>query len=206
MFFKTRQRKSSQPVLHRSLEKKGGETFLPCDVTFVRRRQARRIKISVATFQGVRISVPYGVAWREAEAFLDQKRAWIVKQITWVKQLEEEHARQISAAVPLDREAASRRLKERVAELARHFGFSVQAVSVRAPRTRWGSCSQRNNISLNIQLMRLPDDLRDYVILHELVHTRIKNHSKVFWELLDQTAPGAKALDRRLRQYHTWLL
>ncbi|MHC4325449.1 MAG: M48 metallopeptidase family protein, partial [Planctomycetota bacterium] len=64
------------------------------------------------------------------------------------------------------------------------------------------SCSAKNNISLNINLARLPDELRDYVILHELVHTRIKNHSKKFWAELDKViGGGAKELSKKLRKY-----
>jgi predicted metal-dependent hydrolase len=175
-------------------------------VTFLRRKGTRRIKISVEPFKGVRVSVPYRVSLRVAEAFLNEKQEWIQKQIAWVKQIEQEHAERISTAVPLDRKAAAVALKSRVAELAERFNFIYSRVSVRAQRTRWGSCSRANNINLNIQLMRLPDDLRDYVIMHELTHTKVKNHSREFWGMLDQAVTGAKAFDRRLRSYHTWLL
>jgi hypothetical protein len=176
------------------------------DVTFLRRKGTRRIKISVEPFKGVRVSVPYRSSLRAAEAFLNEKRAWIQKQIAWVKQIEQEHTARLSTVAPLDRKAAAVALKDRTSELAARFNFSYRRVSVRAQRTRWGSCSRDNNINLNIQLMRLPDDLRDYVILHELTHTKVKNHSREFWGMLDQFVPGAKAFDRRLRSYHTWLL
>ena len=68
-------------------------------------------------------------------------------------------------------------------------------------RTLWGSCSHRNNINLNVNLLRLPEELRDYVILHELVHTRHKNHSRAFWRDLDRFVGDAKGLQRHLRQF-----
>ena len=74
---------------------------------------------------------------------------------------------------------------------------------MRNSKTRWGSCSYENNINLNLHLMRLPNHLIDYVILHELVHTKIKNHSKDFWNLLDVVTGNAKNLDRELKNHHT---
>jgi predicted metal-dependent hydrolase len=89
----------------------------------------------------------------------------------------------------------------RCALLARKFNFLFNEVSVRNAKTRWGSCSGKNNISLNIQLMRLPDFLIDYVILHELCHTVEKNHGKQFWSLLDKVTGDAKKLDNELKKY-----
>jgi predicted metal-dependent hydrolase len=92
-------------------------------------------------------------------------------------------------------------LVERLAELARRHGFAYNRVFVKNQRTLWGSCSSTNNINLNANLVRLPDELRDYVILHELVHTRHRNHSRAFWAALDRLVGDGKGLQRRLRQY-----
>lgn len=78
---------------------------------------------------------------------------------------------------------AKRYLPSRVSELADNHGFKYGKISLRNQKTRWGSCSFHDNISLNIQLMRLPSHLIDYVIIHELCHTVHKNHSSQFWEL-----------------------
>ena len=67
------------------------------------------------------------------------------------------------------------------------------------------SCSMQNNINLNVHLICLPSDLMDYVILHELVHTRIKDHSKQFWNCLGQCIEDPKALDRELTRYEALL-
>jgi predicted metal-dependent hydrolase len=93
-------------------------------------------------------------------------------------------------------------LPKRVNELASQHGFHFKKVSVKKATTRWGSCSSENNISLNIQLMRLPGELTDYVILHELVHTIEKNHQSPFWSLLEKVMPGAKKLDKQLNNYN----
>lgn len=75
-------------------------------------------------------------------------------------------------------------LPTRLAFLAEKHNFQYGKVTLRNQKTRWGSCSYQNNISLNIQLMRLPSHLVDYVLIHELAHTIEKNHSNSFWELV----------------------
>ncbi len=93
-------------------------------------------------------------------------------------------------------------LPERTARLARQFGFRYGLVTVRNLHTRWGSCSALNHISLNIQLMKLPDALIDYVIIHELCHTIHKNHGPEFHKLLDCLTEGHhRELQRQLRNY-----
>lgn len=91
----------------------------------------------------------------------------------------------------------------RTEEIAREFGFKHGRISVRNNKSRWGSCSHDDNIILNIHLMRLPEYLRDYVILHELCHTVEKNHSKNFWDLMEKVCPNSKAKRKELGQYST---
>ena len=77
-----------------------------------------------------------------------------------------------------------------------------EKLSIRASRTKWGSCSGRNHISLSLFLMTLPEHLRDFVILHELCHTVHHNHSPRFHALLDRLLGGhEKALNRELRAW-----
>ncbi|MEX0987153.1 MAG: SprT family zinc-dependent metalloprotease [Bacteroidales bacterium] len=96
---------------------------------------------------------------------------------------------------------AKAQLPEIIFLLAEKFQLPFGKLSVKRMRTRWGSCSSKNNISLNSGLIFLPNELIEYVCLHELVHTVHKNHSRVFWEALDDIMPGAlmhrKALHKR---------
>jgi len=89
----------------------------------------------------------------------------------------------------------------RLNNLTKKNGFTYNRVFIRNQKTRWGSCSSKNNINLNVKLIRLPDELIDYVILHELVHTGIKNHSKAFWTELDRLVGNAKKMQSRLKEY-----
>lgn len=98
-----------------------------------------------------------------------------------------------------------RLLPARVRTLAERFGFRYTRLSFRNNISNWGSCTFENHISLNIKLMKLPDELIDYVILHELCHTVEKNHSGSFWMLVKKVCPDFADCRRRLRTYNTRL-
>ena len=70
--------------------------------------------------------------------------------------------------------------------------------------SRWGSCSIKNNISLNILMTQIPKELQDYIILHELLHTKVKNHSKKFWKKLDLLIGDAKATQKKLKNNYAF--
>lgn len=92
-------------------------------------------------------------------------------------------------------------LPGRLAELAAQHGFSYNQVRIKHNVSNWGSCSVKKNINLNLNLMRLPAELQDYVMLHELCHLKYMNHGKEFHALLESVCPNHKALRRQLRDY-----
>lgn len=89
----------------------------------------------------------------------------------------------------------------RVNELAAKYNFNFNKVFIKNIKSRWGSCSKKGNVNFSLHLIILPEELIDYVILHELVHTIEHNHSKNFWARLDKICGNAKSVDRRLRDY-----
>ena len=102
---------------------------------------------------------------------------------------------------------AKRILPVKLRKLVEIHGFKVNNITIRNNKRNWGSCSSRNNISLNLQMMKLPDELIDYILLHELVHTEIKNHGPKFWEKLNQITGGnARTLAKQVKQYSTYTL
>ncbi|MCK9239023.1 SprT family zinc-dependent metalloprotease [Desulfocurvus sp.] len=86
----------------------------------------------------------------------------------------------------------------RLRALSSALGLPYCALRVRAQKTRWGSCSASGTISLNCTLLLLPPELADYVLYHELCHTRYLNHSPDYWKLLESLLPGARTLDAAL--------
>jgi predicted metal-dependent hydrolase len=107
--------------------------------------------------------------------------------------------------VEVFRREAKQYLPGRTEELAKQFRFKYNHISVRNNRSNWGSCSGRNNLSLNLNLMKLPNHLIDYIILHELSHTLVKNHSEKFYALLDKVTGGkARELSKEIKSYSTY--
>ena len=89
-------------------------------------------------------------------------------------------------------------------ELANHYGFTYKRVKITGSKSRWGSCSATGSINLSCYLMLLPPHLMDYVLLHELTHTREMNHGPQFWAILNELTEGkAKSLRTELKQFRT---
>jgi len=96
-------------------------------------------------------------------------------------------------------------LPERVKNLAEQYGFKYNKVYIKNLKSKWGSCSYQNNINLNLHLMKMPEYLSDFIILHELCHTIFKNHGKQFHELLNKLTGNEKLLNKELKKYNTTL-
>ena len=101
------------------------------------------------------------------------------------------------------RKEAKRLLPDRTKQLADKYGFTFTDVKIQSSKTRWGSCSRAKSINLSLYLMLLPAYLIDYVILHELCHTREMNHGDKFWAWMDKVTDGkSKELRAELKNYH----
>ncbi|MBN1369744.1 MAG: M48 family metallopeptidase [Dehalococcoidaceae bacterium] len=166
-------------------------------VLLQRSQRARRIIITVRPFSGVKVAVPLQSTFQKAEEFALSKQGWIIRHLAKSKAFENS-SRETGK---IDRNEAVRILSARLEYLAGKHGFLYRRVIFRNQKTRWGSCSAKNVISLNIQLMKLSAELADYVILHELLHTKIKNHSRTFWAQLDNLTGNARQARARLRGY-----
>jgi len=179
--------------------------FNNISVLLERSRRAKHISISIKPFHGVRVAVPCRVSFKKAEKVAQSKIGWIEKSLQKMQQAEQNHQELTENTKKIDKKEAKKQLVQRLHELSKKYGFTYNKVFIKNQKTRWGSCSVKNNINLNYNLVRLPNDLIDYILLHELVHTRIKNHSKRFWDELDRITGDARTLDRQLKD-HSLLL
>jgi len=175
------------------------------EILLERSRRAKHICLSVRPRKGIRVAVPYGVSFGQAEEVAHSKAAWMQKHLQRMIRLEHEAAR-IKTGCRVGQNAARRMIVDRLRQLSATHGYPFNKVFVKCQKTRWGSCSGKNNINLNVALVQLPAELMDYVILHELVHTRIKDHSPRFWKALNELVPDARALDKELNRYEGLLL
>jgi predicted metal-dependent hydrolase len=184
-------------------------------LNFVRHPRARRYVIRVCPDGAVRVTLPRWGSRKEAAAFAARECAWIEKQ---QRRLEKRSQR----ARLEDRSGFSRiltgpdgqhltqtelverakcELIPRLEELARIHGVSVARVSIRSQRSRWGSCSHRGHICLNWRLIALPDWVRDYVLVHELMHLKRMDHSRRFWKLVARGCPDYQLARLYLREH-----
>ena len=184
-------------------EKKAKYVRLPGvgEVLLESSKRAKRLSISVRSNKNVRVAVPLGTPMKKAEEFVHSKSDWIRSHLRKLDQAEQRCNAALRNSGEISKDAAKQKLVGRLDYLAGQHGFTYNRVFIRSQRTRWGSCSAQNNISLNIKLAKLPDRTIDYVILHELVHTRIKNHSKAFWDELGKHIPNIKKARAELNQY-----
>ena len=173
-------------------------------VLLERSQRAKHISVSIRPFKGIRVAVPRGVSFKKAESVALAKKKWMLKHSLRMNRREQE-AVDLKKSQQLDPDKARKQLVKRLDELSKKHGISYNRVFIRNQKTRWGSCSQKNNINLNINLVRLPDELIDYTILHELAHIRVKNHSKQFWDELEKLVEGARKLDRKLSRFNLLL-
>ena len=139
---------------------------------------------------------------REAREFAERQRPWIDKHR---EQVAQEQARVRETVAPdIERECrerAKRDLPARLLELADAHGLRVHRVSVRNQRWRWGSCSRNGHICLNWRLAQMPPPIRDYVMIHELMHLKQMNHSPKFWKLVARACPDYEAARQWLREH-----
>jgi predicted metal-dependent hydrolase len=156
------------------------------------------IRIKVGEDRKVSVSMPRLTPLFVVRKFLDKSRLDLRHKIQAMPAPAQKMDDQEKKAL---RKSAEFWLKHRLHALADQYGFSYERVRIMNAKTRWGSCSSNGTVSLNIALMKVPETLRDYVILHELTHTRHMNHSKEFWAELGQYYPSYKEARRRMKKY-----
>lgn len=160
---------------------------------FVRHRRARRYILRVLPDGTLRVTLPRRGTLHEARTFVEANRPWIARQrARQQRPRQRPDVRETVVRQLVDRwfrRKAARELPGMLMALARKHDIQVAGVSVRDQRSRWGACSARGTITLNWRLICVPDFVRDYVLLHELMHRRELNHSRRFWRLVAACCP-----------------
>lgn len=167
-----------------------------------RSRRARRLRISVSRDRIVEVTLPFGMPAAAAEKFFNSKLRWVKKSLAYF-------ARQPVSLLPKGSRRNYLSLKNKAQVLAetkvaywnRHYGFVFRKISIKNQKSRWGSCSRKGNLNFNYRIVYLPEDVLDYLIIHELCHLREFNHSRQFWQLVAQTSPNYQLLRSRLKNY-----
>jgi predicted metal-dependent hydrolase len=179
------------PILGAGAGPASATTIAP--VYFVRHRRARRYLLRVEFDGRVRVTIPRGGSRREADAFVQRHVEWVARQRAVLSRgrFSADDRQQL-------RQQGQRELPERLLQLADLHGLSVARISIRNQRTRWGSCGRDGHVCLNWRLVAMPQWVRDYVMIHELMHLKRLDHSPAYWQLVAAACP-------RYREARQWL-
>jgi predicted metal-dependent hydrolase len=181
--------------------------------------RARRLRVTLGPGQPLQAVVPRRVTDRQLDRFLDEVRPWLARKlgelaarpprlgldcpgVVWVG-LEPRiaPAGDAGAIEAWYRDEARRQIGVVAAREAARLGVEHGAIGIRDPRTRWGSCSSRGNLSFSWRLVIAPAEVLEYVVVHELCHLRELNHSQRFYRLLDEARPGWREEAAWLREH-----
>ena len=163
------------------------------------RSKRRTIAIEIKKDLRIVVRVPLEMKDNDIQRFVMEKQRWIEKHLQIVKKRNEEKETPFTVEeIHALADAALKDLTQRVAKHAPIVGVTVGRITIRNQRSRWGSCSAKGNLNFNCLLMLCPEEVRDYVVVHELCHRKELNHSPAFWSLVECVLPGYK------EQYH-WL-
>lgn len=159
---------------------------------------AKNIRFSISTSGRLQMSVPAYTSTFLAKRFLNSNREMIREKLP-LGRPEEQRARDYQKKVLMKK--AREYLPYRLEYFAKLYGYNYDKCRLSHANTRWGSCSSNRTISLNIGLMNVPEELRDYVILHELAHLNHMDHSKEFWAEVGRHDKNYKTHERRLKGF-----
>ena len=161
-----------------------------------RSRRARRWSLTVPWGEPARLTVPHWMDEEEIERILESHRVWIARERA--KQVPRLRLDERAVVEDEARRGARELVTMLVDEEAEALGVAYRRIEIRDQRTRWGSCSARGTLSFNWRLVLAPFDVLDYVVVHELCHLRVPDHSPRFWRLVASRRPG-------WREHRDWL-
>jgi len=167
-----------------------------------RSKRAHNLSLSIDCTAGVIAVKPWFVSTRTLEKFILQKQNWIFKHLDRFSKLD-------LKALPKSSKTFYKKYKEEIKidaikileKYNKFYNFTYNKISIKNQKTRWGSCSIKNNLNLNYRIKLLPQKLKEYIVVHELCHLKEFNHSKNFWKLIEKTIPDYKNIKKELKKY-----
>lgn len=159
--------------------------------------------IEVKRDGSVVVRCPVWVKDREVSDFVERNREWILKHRREVLKRLENRPVYTKAQVEEFRRHARWMLAQKTWQWAERMQVTYGKLTIRQQATRWGSCSAKGNLNFNWKLVLVPEELADYVVVHELAHRKEMNHSPRFWKLVEEQLPDYRERRKRLREYET---
>jgi hypothetical protein len=172
------------------------------DVPYTIVRSNRRTMALQVTRDGqVVVRCPMRMPEARARAFAEEHKEWILEHLRQVRERLEDRPVFSEEEVRRLKEQARKVLTKRTEIWAQRMGVTYGRIAIRQQVTRWGSCSAKGNLNFNWMLVLMPEELQDYVVVHELAHRREMNHSPRFWQIVESQLPDYRKLRERLKSY-----
>ncbi|MFA6973331.1 MAG: SprT family zinc-dependent metalloprotease [Parcubacteria group bacterium] len=168
--------------------------------TLKRRRGSRSVRLAVYPDGAFVVTAPKWYPVYVIKRFLEEKADWIFEKLKNVDfQALADNKKASSAKYKSQKEFARAVINSRLEFFNRVYGFAYKRVSIKDQKTCWGSCSRKKNLNFSYRVATLSEELRDYVVVHELCHLQELNHGHNFWKLVSETVPNHKELRKKLK-------
>ena len=163
------------------------------------RSKRKTLALQVRRDGSVVVRAPYRISEVRIREFVNRNKVWILERQEKFAQIRMQQRQFSQEERVAGRAAAKQYVPQRVAWYADRMGVTYEKITIREQKTRWGSCSSAG--SLNWKLMLLPQELLDYVVVHELAHRKVMNHSPAFWAVVEAELPNYRELRAKLKEY-----
>ena len=167
-----------------------------------RSKRAKRMRLAVYCDGGVVVTSPFGIEQSIIEKFISEKKQWVLEKMSFFKSVDSKVIRTFSHKDYIEnKDKALALVNERVRFYNKEYGFSFNKIFIKNQKTRWGSCSCKQNLNLNYKIVFLPQKHQDYIIVHEMCHLKEFNHSRKFWVLVEKALPNYLDIKKELRNH-----
>ncbi len=159
--------------------------------------RAKNLRISIKADGRVIVTKPKRVSIATAEHFIQTKSSWIIEKFNSLPKSQTiKHTKKEIAELKVK---ALHIAEEKVKYFNQYYKFTYKNICIRNQKTRWGSCSKQGNLNFNYKIALLPENLANYLVVHEICHLGEFNHSQKFWDLVGEMIPDYKVLQRELK-------
>lgn len=164
-------------------------------------KRAKRVRLAVYCNGSVVVTSPFGVRQSIIDKFVSDKMQWIMEKVRFLNNIKGKEIRTLSHDDYLKyKDEVFVLVEKRVEFYNKIYGYSFNKIYIKNQKTRWGSCSKKGNLNLNYKILFLPEDLRDYIIVHEICHLKELNHSQKFWNLVVKVFPEYSRIKKELNR------
>lgn len=164
-----------------------------------RSNRAKRLRLAVYYDGSFIVTVPKNFLISKVEKYIIEKSKWVLEKLEYFKKLSYSDALRIKDdQFEVYKDEAKKVVERRIKHFNKIYGFKFGKITIKAQKTKWGSCSKKGNLNFNFKIVALPKDIRDYIIVHELCHLKEFNHSQKYWNLVAKSIPNFRSIKNQL--------